>query len=54
MKGNIIEIITLLFITKRNKLIPPTRSGRWDFLSYNNPMAVITICASSSSVKASK
>lgn len=54
MKGNIIEIITLLFITKRNKLIPPTRSGRWDFLSYNNPMAVVTICASSSSVKASK
>ena len=52
MKGNIIEIITLLFITKRNKLIPPTRSGRWDFLSYNNPMAVVTICASSSSVKA--
>ena len=53
-EGKYNKIITLLFITKRNKLIPPTRSGRWDFLSYNNPMAVITICASSSSVKASK
>ena len=42
------------FYYEKNKLIPPTRSGRWDFLSYNNPMAVITICASSSSVKASK